>query len=370
MTASASTGPAMTSPARAAPTQAAEVRLNGVTKRYGKVTAVSPLDLVIPAGSLVTLLGPSGCGKTTLLRMIAGLERITAGTLSIGGADVTNLSAGERNVSMVFQSYALFPHMSVLDNVAYGLVSGGMAKAPAHARAEEALATVGLKGFGARLPSEMSGGQQQRVAVARALVLKPDVLLFDEPLSNLDARLRRSMREEIRALQQALGVTVVYVTHDQSEALAVSDLIVVMRVGEIAQMGTPRQLYEEPDNVFVATFMGEANHVKGRLEATSATTGLVHLDALAIALPHRDLPSGEVDVVIRPESIRLVDAGTKGCLPATIRTATYMGANAEYNLDTPVGPLFCIAPDAHAVRGKGDRVGVVLAERGVFAVKP
>jgi iron(III) transport system ATP-binding protein len=350
-------------------TTAAEVRLKGVTKRYGKVTAVKPLDLVIPAGSLVTLLGPSGCGKTTLLRMIAGLERVTEGVLSIGGKDVTTLSAGERNVSMVFQSYALFPHMSVLDNVAYGLVSGGMKKAEAHAKAEEALATVGLKGYGGRLPSEMSGGQQQRVAVARALVLKPDVLLFDEPLSNLDARLRRSMREEIRALQQALGVTVVYVTHDQSEALAVSDMIVVMRAAEIAQAGTPRQLYEEPDNVFVATFMGEANHVKGRLDATSADKGLVHLDALTIALPHRNLPAGDVDVVIRPEAIRLVDPAAKGCLPATIRTATYMGAHAEYNLDTAVGPLFCIAPDAHAVRAKGDKVGVMLADRGVFAVK-
>jgi iron(III) transport system ATP-binding protein len=349
---------------------AAEVRLEKITKRYGKVTAVKPLDLVIPAGSLVTLLGPSGCGKTTLLRMIAGLERSTEGRLLIGGKDVTDLSAGERNVSMVFQSYALFPHMSVLDNVAYGLVSGGMTKREAHAKAEEALVSVGLKGFGPRLPSEMSGGQQQRVAVARALVLKPDVLLFDEPLSNLDARLRRSMREEIRALQKSLGVTVVYVTHDQSEALAVSDLIVVMRAAEIAQMGTPRQLYEEPDNVFVATFMGEANHVKGTLEAETTETGTIILDTFKAKLKHRNLPSGTVDVVIRPESIRLVDVATEGCLTAKIRTATYMGAHAEYNLETPVGPLFVIAPEANLLRNIGDAVGVLLTERGVFAVKP
>jgi iron(III) transport system ATP-binding protein len=250
-------------PTKSARTDAAEVRMEGICKRYGRVTAVKPLDLVIPPGSLVTLLGPSGCGKTTLLRMIAGLERVSEGKLMISGRDVTTLSAGERNVSMVFQSYALFPHMNVIDNVSYGLISGGMSKSEAHAKGEEALSSVGLKGFGQRLPSEMSGGQQQRVAVARALVLKPDVLLFDEPLSNLDARLRRSMREEIRALQQSLGVTVVYVTHDQSEALAVSDMIVVMRAAEIAQAGTPRELYEHPDNVFVATFMGEANHVKG-----------------------------------------------------------------------------------------------------------
>jgi iron(III) transport system ATP-binding protein len=362
--------PIRTSAAPHAVHHAAEVRLERVVKRYGNVTAVKPLDLVIPPGSLVTLLGPSGCGKTTLLRMIAGLERVSEGRMLIGGQDVTTLSAGERNVSMVFQSYALFPHMSVLDNVAYGLISGGMKKAEAHAKAEEALATVGLKGFGSRLPSEMSGGQQQRVAVARALVLKPDVLLFDEPLSNLDARLRRSMREEIRALQQALGVTVVYVTHDQAEALAVSDLIVVMRVGEIAQMGTPRELYEAPDNVFVATFMGEANHVKGTLEATTAERGTVRLDTLAIELPHRGLPSGPVDVVIRPEAIRLVDAATPGCLAATVRTATYMGAHAEYNLDTPAGPLFAIAPEATTLRPPGAPVGVMLAQRGVFAVKP
>jgi iron(III) transport system ATP-binding protein len=349
---------------------AAEVRLEKITKRYGNVTAVKPLDLVIPPGSLVTLLGPSGCGKTTLLRMIAGLERSTEGKLSIGGKDVTHLSAGERNVSMVFQSYALFPHMTVLDNVAYGLVSGGVKKPEAHAKAEEALASVGLKGFGPRLPSEMSGGQQQRVAVARALVLKPDVLLFDEPLSNLDARLRRSMREEIRALQQSLGVTVVYVTHDQSEALAVSDLIVVMRAAEIAQMGTPRQLYEEPDNVFVATFMGEANHVKGTLEATTAETGTITLDTFQTKLKHRNLPSGPVDVVVRPESIRLVDAATPGCLSAQVRTSTYMGAHAEYNLDTPVGSLFVIAPEASLLRKAGDAVGVLLSDRGVFAVKP
>ena len=350
-------------------TRAAEVQLRNVSKRYGNVTAVKPLDLTIPAGSLVTLLGPSGCGKTTLLRMIAGLERVSAGEILIGGQDVTQLSAGERNVSMVFQSYALFPHMNVLENVAYGLISGGASKKEAHARAEDILGLVGLKGFGLRLPSEMSGGQQQRVAVARALVLKPDVLLFDEPLSNLDARLRRSMREEIRALQQDLGVTVVYVTHDQSEALAVSDIIVVMRAAEIAQVGTPRQLYGSPDNVFVATFMGEANHVKGVLATASASRGIVSLDTLKIELPHRNLPAGEVDIVIRPEAIRLVAPDGSFCLRATVRTSTYMGAHAEYNLDTPVGPLFCIAPEATSLRKVGEVTGVTLDAGGVFAVR-
>jgi iron(III) transport system ATP-binding protein len=349
---------------------AAEVRLAGVTKHYGTVTAVKPLDLVIAPGTLVTLLGPSGCGKTTLLRMIAGLERLSAGRLFIGGRDVTDLSARERNVSMVFQSYALFPHMTVRENIAFGLVSGGMARRDARARAEEALATVGLTGFGDRQPSEVSGGQQQRVAVARALVLEPDVLLFDEPLSNLDARLRRSMREEIRALQQSLGLTVVYVTHDQSEALAVSDMIVVMKAAEIAQAGPPRTLYEAPDNVFVATFMGEANHVKGRLEPVDGGVCRVTLDALAITLPDRGLPAGEVDVVIRPEAVCLVPAGTPGALRATVRSATYMGSHAEYTLATPVGALFAIAPEARELRRAGDTLGVTLRETGVFAVKP
>ncbi|HYF55742.1 MAG TPA: ABC transporter ATP-binding protein, partial [Salinarimonas sp.] len=207
------------------------------------------------------------------------------------------------------------------------------------------------------------------VAVARALVLEPDVLLFDEPLSNLDARLRRTMREEIRALQRRLGVTVVYVTHDQSEALAVSDMIVVMRNAEIAQAGTPRELYEAPQNVFVATFMGEANHVKGRLVDAAPEEGTVRLGDLAIRLPHRGLAEGEVDVVIRPEAIQLTEAGASGVLAGTVATATYMGAHAEYNLDTPVGRLFAVAPEAARLRQPGEAVGIRLGERGVFAVR-
>ncbi len=346
----------------------AEVRLQGIGKRYGIVQAVKPLDLVIEGGTLVTLLGPSGCGKTTLLRMIAGLEQSTEGKLFIGGKDVTLLSAGERNVSMVFQSYALFPHMSVLDNVAYGLISSGQKKAEAHARAEEALITVGLKGFGTRLPSEMSGGQQQRVAVARALVLEPDVLLFDEPLSNLDARLRRSMREEIRALQQRLGVTVVYVTHDQSEAMAVSDTIVVMRNSEIAQAGSPADLYAHPKTVFVASFMGEANTVKGMIEAVSGDSAKVLLAGLKLDLPSNGLGAGAVDVVIRPESVLIGKAG-KG-ISGTIAKSTYMGAHSEYTVSTALGDLFVIAPDRLNRKQAGEAVGITLADDGVILVRP
>jgi iron(III) transport system ATP-binding protein len=351
----------------------AEVRLKGIGKRYGSVQAVKPVDLVIEGGSLVTLLGPSGCGKTTLLRMIAGLEQSTEGKLFIGDKDVTTLSAGERNVSMVFQSYALFPHMTVLDNVAYGLVSSGYKKADAHARAQETLSTVGLTGFGPRLPSEMSGGQQQRVAVARALVLEPDVLLFDEPLSNLDARLRRSMREEIRALQQRLGVTVIYVTHDQSEAMAVSDTIVVMRNAEIAQAGSPTDLYRFPKTVFVASFMGEANTVKGMVEAISGDSARLSLNGLKRDLPSNGLDIGEADVVIRPEAILIGDAG-KGLrnesIPGVILKSTYMGAGTEYTVKTGLGELFVIAPDRLKRKVVGETVDISFADDGVILVRP
>jgi iron(III) transport system ATP-binding protein len=348
--------------------KAAEVRLEGIAKRYGKVEAVKPLDLIIEGGTLVTLLGPSGCGKTTLLRMIAGLEQPSAGRLFIGGRDVTLLSAGERNVSMVFQSYALFPHMNVLENVSYGLISSGFSKRDAATRAEAALETVGLRGFGARLPSEMSGGQQQRVAVARALVLEPAVLLFDEPLSNLDTRLRRSMREEIRALQQRLGLTVVYVTHDQAEALAVSDKIVVMRNAEIAQSGTPEALYASPENVFVATFMGEANHVRGSIQSLDGDAAEVALDTLKLSLPHRGLRVGPCDVVIRPEAIRLADSGPG--IRGQIARATYMGAHTEYLITTPLGELFAIHPDRLKRRRAGSAVMVTLDTEGVVLVRP
>jgi iron(III) transport system ATP-binding protein len=247
------------------------IELRQVSKRYadspGAPLAVDGISFKVRSGTLTTLLGPSGCGKTTTLRLIAGLESLSAGQIFIDGRDVSSLAPSERNVSMVFQSYALFPHLSVIGNVAYGLKVSGVGKAQARQRAQAAMATVGLNGFDARLPSELSGGQQQRVALARALVLEPAVLLFDEPLSNLDARLRRSMREEIRSLQQRLGLTVVYVTHDQSEALAVSDHIIVMNQGVIAQAGTPSDLYERPQTEFVAGFMGDAMVFDGHLHA-------------------------------------------------------------------------------------------------------
>src|SRR5919108_1747327 len=241
------------------------VEFKNVSKRYGDVTAVDDVSFRIEPGTLATLLGPSGCGKTTTLRLIAGLEMVSAGTITIGARNVTSAPASERDVSMVFQSYALFPHMNVLDNVAYGpTVSGDRA---AKDKAHDKLRMVGLDQFASRMPSELSGGQQQRVAVARALVLEPQVLLFDEPLSNLDAKLRRRVREDIRELQQKLTLTVAYVTHDQQEALAVSDRIIVMADARIGQAGSPRDLYEAPTNLFVADFVGDANLVPGELVA-------------------------------------------------------------------------------------------------------
>lgn len=348
---------------------AAAIAFQKVTKRYGDIVAVRAVSFVIPAGTLVTLLGPSGCGKTTILRLIAGLELPTEGRVLIGGNDVTAHAAAERDVSMVFQSYALFPHMSVVENVRYGLVVSGMAKAEANERAKTALATVGLSGLDERLPSELSGGQQQRVAVARALVLEPSVLLFDEPLSNLDARLRRQMREEIRELQQRLALTVVYVTHDQAEAMAVSDRIIVMNKAVIAQEGGPRDLYEQPKDAFVAGFMGDANRVRGSLRRRDATHADVQLGPIVLSLPHRDLDDGEIEVAIRPEAIQFHADGPSG-LPATVKKASYLGHLMEYTLATPIGDLFVISTAVDQPLAIGQPLAVGLANRGVVVIPP
>lgn len=288
-----------------------------VVKRYGDATAVDGINFSIAKGELVTFLGPSGCGKTTSLRLIAGLELPTKGQVKIAGRDVSRDPASERNVGMVFQSYALFPHMTVLDNVSYGPTIRGVSKADARDQARAILDQVGLGGLEARLPSELSGGQQQRVAVARAIVQQPDVLLFDEPLSNVDAKLRRKVRAEIRDLQQRFGLTAVYVTHDQEEALAVSDRIVVMKMGQIAQIGTPAELYEQPASSFVADFIGDANLIEGTV--ANGTFTAAHL-----SLPV-DAPDGTIIATIRPERITLAPGGI-----ATITSASYLGSRMEY----------------------------------------
>ena len=348
---------------------AASIEFRNVSKLYGDVAAVRGLAFTIAAGTLVTLLGPSGCGKTTTLRLIAGLELPSEGSILIGDSDVSQVSASERDVSMVFQSYALFPHMTVLENVRYGLVVSGVAKPQADERARLALSTVGLTGFDLRLPSELSGGQQQRVAVARALVLEPGVLLFDEPLSNLDARLRRQMREEIRELQQRLALTVVYVTHDQSEAMAVSDRIIVMNKAVIAQEGAPRELYEQPSDPFVAGFMGDANRVRGSLIRRDATYGDVLVGGATLTLPHRGLPDGDVDLSIRPEAITF-SPQDGAPLKATVRKAAYLGGLMEYTLDSSIGELFVISTAVDHPLAVGSGVGLALAHHGVVVIPP
>ena len=345
------------------------VEFKNITKRYGtdssSALAVKGISFEIQKGSLTTILGPSGCGKTTTLRMIAGLESPTSGQIIMDGIDVTTLGPAGRNVSMMFQSYALFPHMNVIENVMYGLKMSGVAKQAAKSRAGDALKNVGLVGFDERLPSELSGGQQQRVALARALVLEPAVLLFDEPLSNLDARLRREMREEIRGLQQRLKLTVAYVTHDQSEALAVSDQIIVMNDGLIAQRGTPQDMYERPATEFVAGFMGEAM----LFPAVADAAGQVQLGPLQIT-SRQAVAAGAVKVAVRPEAWQIqrgASASDKG-LSATLLKSAYLGSFYEYTFDSALGRIFVVSPELTEVLPLGCEIKLNLAEHGVSVV--
>jgi iron(III) transport system ATP-binding protein len=337
------------------------IELQAVSKRYGDGTAPLVVDAVsirVARGTLTTLLGPSGCGKTTTLRMIAGLEAPTSGRIVIAGRDVTDVPPSERDVSMVFQSYALFPHMSVLANVAYGLDVAGAPRAQARQRARAAMATAGLVGLDERLPSELSGGQQQRVALARALVLEPAVLLFDEPLSNLDARLRRAMREEIRGLQQRLGLTIAYVTHDQEEAMAVSDQIIVMDHGRIAQAGTPRELYERPGSEFVAGFMGEAV----LFDALALADGTIRLGPIVVRPTVPRLP-GKARLAIRPEAWQVRAPGA-GALAATVARTAYLGRARETTFDTELGPIFVVSADEGSAIKRGDAASLDLGPHG------
>jgi iron(III) transport system ATP-binding protein len=344
--------------------KAASVEFQQVSKVYGTdVTAVDNVSLHVEAGELVTLLGPSGCGKTTTLRMIAGLEMATQGRIMIGDTDVTQLPATDRDVSMVFQSYALFPHMSVMENVSYGLKISKRTKSEVIDRAQAGLELVGLSGYGSRLPSELSGGQQQRVAVARALVLEPQVLLFDEPLSNLDAKLRRQVREDIREIQTKLGLTVVYVTHDQEEALAVSDRIIVMNNAVIAQIGTPRELYDQPVNEFVADFIGEANIFDATVVTVNEGMAEAHIDAMTVSIPANGNVEGAARLAVRPSRIQLFDAGEPNTVPGTVLKATYAGSHMEYQVETPVGEIFVVS-DVESNYQKNTAVSLGFMRKG------
>jgi iron(III) transport system ATP-binding protein len=338
----------------------ATVELRDLVKRFGKdVYAVNHIDLKIERGELITLLGPSGCGKTTALRLIAGLERPTDGQILLDDEDVARLPAYLRDITMVFQSYALFPHMNVFENVAYGV---RVAKRPAEeikARVAEALDMVGLGELAQRATSALSGGQQQRVALARALVIRPRVLLFDEPLSNLDAKLRRKVREDIRELQQRLGITSVYVTHDQEEALAISDRVVVMRAGVIEQIGSPHDLYTRPASRFVADFIGSANFLPGRYDGQQ-------IDLLGYRVPHRqEIASGPVTVMVRPEAVEFAAAGDAG-FEATYLSSAYLGAVTEFMFDVAGTEMFVTMYGGGLTDArKGDRVRLRLRSAGV-----
>ena len=300
--------------------------LKNVTKAFGKSVVIDNLDLTIKRGTMVTLLGPSGCGKTTILRLVAGLENPTSGQIFIDGEDVTKSSIQNRDICIVFQSYALFPHMSIGDNVGYGLRMQNVSKEERKQRVKEALELVDLAGFEDRYVDQISGGQQQRVALARALVLKPKVLLFDEPLSNLDANLRRAMREKIRELQQSLGITSLYVTHDQTEAFAVSDEVIVMNKGKIMQKAPAKDLYQRPNSLFLANFMGESSIFPAKLQGDS-----VNIHGYELSLNNAaqfNLPDGDCLAGVRPEAVYLHETGTEA-QRCTIKSAVYMGNHWE-----------------------------------------
>ena len=326
----------------------AVVRLERLTKHFrtpeGKsVVAVDDVSLELAGGSFVTLLGPSGCGKTTTLRMIAGFEAPTSGRILVDGADVSRRTPDKREMGMVFQSYALFPHLTVFENVAYGLRLRRRSGRALRSAVDETLALVGLTGLGSRRPSELSGGQQQRVALARAMAIEPRVLLFDEPLSNLDAKLRVSLRTEIRRIQQTLGITSVYVTHDQSEAMALSDVVVVMNAGRVEQSGSPDEVYRRPVTRFVADFIGRANFVAASVESIVDGAAEVSVLGRRWRIPAApDVATGaNATVVVRPESVRVGGGELRG----VVRRATFLGPMAEYELEVGSQTLLAVDPD-------------------------
>jgi len=313
------------------------VRLEHISKIYqdpktGKdFYAVKDTTLDITPGSFVTLLGPSGCGKTTTLRMIAGFESPDEGEIYLGGEPINALTPNKRDTAMVFQSYALLPHYNIFDNVAYGLKLRKLDKDVIQEKVTGILKLVGLEGMEARMTNQLSGGQQQRVALARALVLEPGVLLFDEPLSNLDAKLRVSMRTEIRRIQQQAGITAIYVTHDQSEAMALSDNIIIMNKGVVAQMGTPQEIYYHPNSEFVADFIGEANFLSGVMTGVDGDHALLDVEGTKVRVPAKEgMANGEsYTVVLRPESATLAP---EGGLPCKVILSCFMGSYQNYHV--------------------------------------
>ncbi|WP_048151793.1 ABC transporter ATP-binding protein [Palaeococcus ferrophilus] len=307
-----------------------EVRLENVVKTFGETVALKGINLNIKHGELFTLLGPSGCGKSTTLRIIAGLDFPDEGSkVYFDKDDVTYMSSSERGAVLVFQNYALWPHMTVFDNVAYGLKLKKLPKEEIRKKVEWALELVKLKGFEDRYPTQLSGGQQQRVAIARALVVEPRILLLDEPLSNLDAKLRLEMRSEIRRIQRELGITVLYVTHDQEEAMAISDRIAVMNVGTVEQVGTPREIYESPKTEFVASFMGKTNVIPAEVVERNGDRVTVEFEGIRLDGLHYTGESDKVVVVIRPERINLAPVENGVSMEGTVDLVEYYGFFVE-----------------------------------------
>ena len=319
----------------------AAVEFRSVSRHFGTVRAVDGVDLSIPAGAFFAMLGPSGSGKTTCLRLISGFERPTGGEIRIFGQDVGAVPPNQRNVNTVFQDYALFPHMNVRDNVAYGPMVRGVDRRTRHARAEEMLALVKLDGYGDRKPGQLSGGQRQRVALARALVNEPQVLLLDEPLGALDLKLREAMQDELKALQQRLGITFVFVTHDQGEALSMADTVAVFNEGRIAQIGTPTDVYARPRTRFVADFVGSSNVLEPAM--TAALGGPERLASL------------------RPEAVRLVPS-QGAALTGTVTALRYLGPSVRVAVQMPFGPLGAMLPAGQPLPAPGETVGIALAE--------
>ncbi|MEM6162277.1 ABC transporter ATP-binding protein [Erwinia sp. P6884] len=350
------------------------VRLDGVLKRFGDAIALHKISLTIKEGEFITLLGPSGCGKTTLLNLMAGFAEADGGEIFIDGELVTEIPPYQREIGIVFQNYALFPHMTVEKNVGYGLRMRGVPKAEIAGRVEQALALVKLAGFGHRKPRELSGGQQQRVALARALVIRPKVLLLDEPFSALDKNLRLSMQVELKAIQRKLGVTTVFVTHDQGEALSMSDRVVVMSAGHVRQIGSPDEIYRRPDDPFVAGFVGDVNILPGRY-AGRDTLAVIELGGNTLRLPAERVQGtiGErLDVYVRPENMQLGPLGPDSCLSATVIAHVFQGDHVDVHLDAPaLGSAMLFARqsglDSLTRWPVGSVVGVSFADEGVCA---
>jgi putative spermidine/putrescine transport system ATP-binding protein len=351
------------------------IELNQVSRHYGPIRAVDRISLRVETGEYATILGPSGSGKTTMLSLIAGIAAPTAGSILIGGRDVTHLPAAARNVGLVFQSYALFPHMTVFDNVAFPMRVRRTKPAELRRRVEEALALVRLEAFGARKPHQLSGGQQQRVALARAVVFKPDILLLDEPLGALDRKLREEVRGEIHQLQRRLGITTIMVTHDQDEALSLSDRIVVLHGGRVQQIDTPINAYHRPNSRFVADFLGLANFLEGDLERSGgrAAIRLPSGEALPCAAP-AEPRSGAVCGVLRPEDVQVANGDAGGLLGGRIAEAVFFGESVRYTIALRSGlRVLAHVPGSRSYFSEGaevhltwapDRIWILPQEKG------